>query len=84
MYEYGECHTCGARMQEKRVKQHLWVKGKLIVIEGVPAGVCPQCGKKVVKADVGMSVARLIEGSKRLRKVRRISVPVIKFARGAA
>ena len=34
MYDYGECHICGGRMEEKRVKQELWIKGKLIVVEG--------------------------------------------------
>ena len=46
MYDYGECHTCGNRMEGRRVKQDFWVKGKLIVVEDVPAGVCPQCGEK--------------------------------------
>jgi len=53
MYGYGHCHICGKRMQEKRVKQEFWIKGKLILVENIPAGVCPQCGDKVVRADVG-------------------------------
>ena len=81
MHDYGECHTCGEQMEERCVKQEFWIKGKLIVIEGVPAGVCPQCGEKVVKADVGRWIAALIEDSKRLRKARTISVPVIRFAK---
>ena len=80
MYDYGECHVCGGRMQERRVKQEFWIKGKLLVIENVPAGVCPQCGEKVVKADVGRRISALIEDSKELRKARTISVPVIRFA----
>jgi YgiT-type zinc finger domain-containing protein len=80
MYDYGQCHTCGERMQERRVNQDFWIKGKLIVIEGVPAGVCPQCGEKVVKADVGRTIAALVEDSRRLRKARTISVPVIRYA----
>lgn len=80
MYDYGECHLCGERMKAKRTKQEFWVKGKLIVIENVPAGVCPQCGEKVVKADVGLRLEALIEDSKGLRKARTISVPVIRFA----
>jgi len=84
MYDYGECHICGGRMAERRVKQEFWIKGKLIVIEGVPAGVCPQCGEKVVQADVGRAIAALVEDSKQLRKARTIAVPVIKFAGEAA
>ena len=56
-YNYGRCHVCGEQMQEKRINQDFWVKGKLVVIESVPAGVCPQCGEKIVKADVGRELA---------------------------
>ena len=84
MYDYGECHLCGEQMKARRTKQEFWIKGKLIVIENVPAGVCPQCGEKVVKADVGRWIAALIADSKRLRRVRMISVPVIRFAKEIA
>ena len=84
MYDYGECHNCGGRMQEQRVNQEFWIKGKLVVVEGVPAGICPQCGEKVVKADVGRSIAVLVSSSKRLRKARTMSVPVIRYAREVA
>jgi len=83
-YDYGECHICGGRMAERRVKQEFWIEGQLILIEDVPAGVCPRCGEKVVKADVGRWIAALIEDSKRLRKARTIRVPVIKFAKEIA
>ena len=83
-YDYGGCHICGERMEEKRSTQEFWIKGKLIVVEDVPAGVCPKCGEKVVKANVGRSVAALIEDSKRLRKARTMSVPVIRFAKEIA
>jgi YgiT-type zinc finger domain-containing protein len=83
-YNYGECHVCGGRMVERVVKQHFWVKGKLVVIEGVPTGLCRQCGEKVVKADVGKRIAGLLEDSKLRRKARTISVPVIRFAKRIA
>lgn len=84
MYDYGECNICGERMKERRVKQEFWIKGKLIVIEDVPAGVCPRCGEKVVKADVGRRIAALIADSKRLRRARMMGVPVIRFAKEIA
>lgn len=84
MYDYGECHLCGERMRARRAKQEFWIKGKLIVIENVPAGVCPQCGEKVVKADIGRRIAVLIEDAKGLRKARTMLVPVIKFAKEVA
>jgi len=84
MYDYGECHVCGGRMAARRIKQEFWIKGKLMVIEGVPAGVCPQCGERVVKADVGRSIAEIVGNSKRLRRTRTMSVPVVRFARNVA
>ena len=48
-------------------------------MEGVPAGVCPRCGEKVVKGDVGRQVMELIEDSERIAKAPRVSVPALKF-----
>lgn len=84
VYEYGNCHVCGERMVEGLIKQDFWIKGKLLVIEGVPAGVCPQCGEKVVRAEVGRQIADLIQDSKRARKARTMKVPVISFIKEVA
>ena len=78
-YNYGECEICNTPMKERLIKQDFWIQGKLIVVEDVPAGVCPKCGEKVVKADVGRSILKLIENSDRIAKAPKISVPKIKF-----
>jgi YgiT-type zinc finger domain-containing protein len=78
-YNYGECEICGSSMQEKLIKQDLWIRGELIIVEDIPAGVCPQCGEKVVKADVGLWIMKLIENSERIANAPKISVPAIKF-----
>jgi YgiT-type zinc finger domain-containing protein len=78
-YNYGECEICDAPLQEKRINQDFWINGQLIVVENVPAGVCPRCGEKVVKAEVGEWIAELIRSSERIAKAPRISVPAIKF-----
>ena len=82
--DYGACQICGERMEERQINQDFWIKGKLIVIEDVPAGVCPQCGEKVVKAEVGQWIATLIADAKRVRQARSISVPVIRFVKEVA
>jgi YgiT-type zinc finger domain-containing protein len=71
-------------MEEKLINQDFWLKGKLIVIESVPTGVCPQCGEKVVKADVGRQLSRLIGNLGRLPKRKSISVPVVRYAQKVA
>jgi YgiT-type zinc finger domain-containing protein len=83
-YDYGKCHVCGEQMKEKQVSQDLWLKGKLIIIESVPTGVCPQCGEKVVRAEVGRQLMTLISNLRRTPKHKTIAVPVIKYVRSAA
>lgn len=83
-YTYGKCHVCGEQMQERKVNQDFWLKGKLVVIESVPAGVCPRCGEKVVKADVGRQLANLIGNLSSVSKRKTITVPVIKYDKEAA
>lgn len=78
-YDYGKCLVCGEQMVEQQIKQDFWIKGDLIVIEDVPAGVCPQCGEKVVRADVGQQIAALIADLKHAHLVRSINVPVVQF-----
>ncbi len=83
-YDYGKCHICGEQMQERTINQDFWLKEKLIVIESVPAGVCPQCGEKIVKADVGRELATIIGNLRSLRQKKTINVPVISYAKEVA
>ncbi|HXG18756.1 MAG TPA: YgiT-type zinc finger protein [Methylomirabilota bacterium] len=64
---YGERHGCGERMEERRINQGFWIKGKLILLEDIPAGVCTQCGEKVVNAKVGQRIAALVKDKKRVQ-----------------
>ncbi len=84
MYDYGECQVCSTLMVEKMIQQDFWIKGKLIVVENLPTGVCPQCGEKIVTAEVGQQVASLLKDSKRIEKAPTISVPLIKFEKAIA
>ena len=83
-YDYGVCHVCGEQMQERPINQDFWIKGNLIVIENVPAGVCPQGGEKVVNARVGQQIAALIANLNQLPQERTINVPVISFVQKVA
>jgi YgiT-type zinc finger domain-containing protein len=82
--DYGRCHVCGERMQEQRINQDFWLKGKLVVIESIPAGVCPQCEEKTVKAEVGRQLATLIANLPRAPKRKTITVPVIRYVKAGA
>jgi YgiT-type zinc finger domain-containing protein len=78
-YDYGKCHDCGEQMIERQISQDFWIKGNLIVIENVPTCVCPQCGEKVVKADVGKQIASLLADTNQMQPARSINVPVFEF-----
>jgi YgiT-type zinc finger domain-containing protein len=66
-------------MVERQIKQDFWIKEELIVIEDIPAGVCPRCGEKIVGGDVGHQIAALLAESGQRQPIRKITVPVIQF-----
>lgn len=78
-YDYGKCEICDTPMEARLIKQNFWIRGELIVVEDVPAGVCPQCGEKVVKADVGLWLEQLLTNTDQIAKAPKISVPSIRF-----
>ena len=71
-------------MQEKKINQDFWIKGKLVVIESMHESVYPDCGEKIAKADIGRQLANLIGNLSRVSKRKTISVPVIKYVKEAA
>jgi len=79
VYNYGECEICNTPIEEKNIHQDFWIKDKLVVIENVPTGVCPQCGEKVVNAEVGEYIAQLLNDRRRIGKSPTMSVPFIKY-----
>ncbi len=79
MYNYGKCEICNTPLEEKIIQQDFWIKDKLVVIDKVPAGVCPQCGEKIVNAEVGEHIAELLKDRTRINKAPTISVPLIKY-----
>ena len=82
-YDYGECEMCNTHIRERLIKQDFWIRGELVIVEDVPAGVCPQCGEKVVNAEVGRWVMELIGNSEKIAKAPKVSVPTIKFEKAS-
>ena len=79
-YDYGKCDICDALMEERRIKQDFWIRGELIVIEDIPAGVCPRCGENVVNAEVGRRIAQIMENKEAMLNAPKLLVPAIKYA----
>ena len=76
-YDYGACDICETPMHAQSITQDFWLRGELLVLENVPAGVCPQCGAKVVNAAVGRRIAALLGNAERIATAPRITVPVL-------
>jgi len=73
-WEGETCEYCGGAIVEKRVTLHRKVKGKYILIEAVPAGVCTQCGTRYYAANVLKMIAESVRG--RQKAARQVLVPV--------
>ena len=78
-HNYGECEICNAKLVEKRIKQDFWIRGKLVVIDNVPAGVCRHCGARVVRVEVGKRLAEILESPGKWSKAPVIHVPVVEL-----
>ncbi len=73
-WEGETCEYCGGAIVEKRVTLHRKVRGKYILIENVPAGVCTQCGTRYYAANVLKTIEEMIRG--RRAAERNVRVPV--------
>lgn len=73
---YGDCHYCGGEVKEEKIRVDFWWEDKLYLIEGVPAGVCKQCGEKYFTAKVSKEMDELVK-SQAVEKV--LQIPVKRF-----
>jgi YgiT-type zinc finger domain-containing protein len=55
------CDFCRGRTVKRRVKKHHWHKGRLYIVENVPAEVCRQCGERYYHATTLDAIDRLLD-----------------------
>ena len=72
-----QCEYCAGRVHPRRVTDEHWSRGRLVIIEGVPVGVCDRCGERYYKAEVLEAMERIAAGREKIK--RKIQVPVAKF-----
>jgi YgiT-type zinc finger domain-containing protein len=75
-HNYGDCYFCGGEVVERVIELEYRWKGRLYIIEDVPAGICQQCGEKYFTAQVSEAIDRSVEAKEIKRTV---SVPVKKY-----
>lgn len=68
------CEYCGGPITEKRVNLSRKIKGRYVLIERVPAGVCSECGTRYYSANVLKTVEETIRGRRKAK--REVVVPV--------
>jgi YgiT-type zinc finger domain-containing protein len=73
-WEGERCEYCEGLIVEKLIDMSRKVKGKYVLIENVPAGVCTECGTRYYTANVLKTIEETIRG--RRKAEREILVPV--------
>lgn len=78
-----ECPQCGStRLSERLVKSAVWHGDRLVLVEGIPAIVCGDCGERFYD-DVTATMLDLMQGEGFPAELAagHVSVPVFFFAR---
>jgi YgiT-type zinc finger domain-containing protein len=76
------CEYCNGEVRAKTVTVHYRHKGKLVVIENVPARVCRRCGERYYDA---VTVERMEAIARRKKTAEKtVVVPIWDFAKTAA
>lgn len=73
-WEGEHCEYCNGLIVEKKVELTRKVKGKYVLVENVPAGVCTRCGTRYYTANVLKTVQEIVRGRKKAE--REETVPV--------
>ncbi|SMB90238.1 YgiT-type zinc finger domain-containing protein [Thermanaeromonas toyohensis ToBE] len=58
-----ECLACGGLTVLEKVNVERWWKGRLVIIEGVPAHVCQQCGERYFDSEVALKMDRIVRAA---------------------
>lgn len=77
-WEGERCEYCDGVIIEKNVDLSRKVKGKYVLIEKVPAGVCTECGTRYYAANVLKTIEETIRG--RRKAEREVLVPVYSYS----
>ena len=76
MNPYDDCVYCGGIVDEKSDVLDYRYHGRLFIVEGVPMGVCRQCGEKYMKAEVARKIESLASQEHSITST--MAVPVLK------
>lgn len=72
------CDLCGSHLVEQKVTYSVEVDGKWVIVEHVPAKVCPQCGARLFSPDTVERLQRIAWEGKGPSRI--LATPVFDFA----
>ncbi len=67
-WEGERCEYCKGLIREKTADLSRKVKGKYVVIENVPSGVCTECGARYYSASVLKSIEETLRGRRKAKR----------------
>lgn len=73
-WEGERCEYCEGVIIEKEVNLSRKIKGRYVLIENVPAGVCRECGTRYYAANVLKTIEETLRGRRKAK--REVRVPV--------
>ena len=55
-----KCPVCKGTLEERSITYVQEYKGRVIIIENVPAEVCRQCGEKLLRPEIAEQIQKLV------------------------
>ncbi len=68
------CDFCEGKTRPRRVTKHHRYKGRLYVVENVPAEVCPECGERYFHATTLDAIDQLLESDHTVKETLQVEV----------
>ena len=56
-----QCPVCGGQLKKDNIMEEVWVEGKLLVIDNLPAKVCVHCSESIVDYPTMKKIENIIE-----------------------
>ena len=76
-WENERCERCNGLIKERVFDVPKKIKGKNMIIENIPAGVCMNCGTRYYAANVLEAIEETFRGRRKAK--REVRVPVYSF-----
>jgi len=55
------CPVCGGQLKNDKIRENIWVDGKLLVIDNLPSKVCMRCDESMVDYKTMKKIEKIIE-----------------------